>query len=59
MIELIRMAKNIVLFHRLLWRTLLWERWETLKLEEKIIWLLVVNHTIAILTLLELLVLKK
>lgn len=45
--------------HERLWGEEVWTAWENIKLEEKIIYLLFINHMIAILTLLELLVIKK
>lgn len=45
--------------HKLLWGRLVWERWDALSLENKILCLLVVNNLIAIITVIELLLFKK
>lgn len=44
--------------HKLLWGRLVWERWNTLSLENKIICLLIANNLIAIITAFEILILK-
>lgn len=42
-----------------LWRSQFQEVWEPLSMEKKIIWILFLNHTVAILTLLEFVFLRK
>ncbi len=44
--------------HKLLWGRLVWERWEGLSLENKILCFLVVNNFIAIITVIEILIFK-
>lgn len=45
--------------HKVFWGKTFWKTWEDLPLDHKLAWLLVINHTIAILTLIEILVFKK
>lgn len=52
-------VKLAVAAHRQLWEKEVWVTWENIKLEEKIIYFIFANHIVAILTLLELLMLKK
>ena len=42
-----------------LWGKTFWQEWEVLRTDKKLIWLLFVNQTIAVLTLIEFLLLKK
>jgi hypothetical protein len=53
------MLKTLWQTHKKLWATDFGKAWGTLTLEKKIVIILVLNHTIAILTLIEMLVLKK
>lgn len=45
--------------HRTFWGETFWKTWENMSFDNKLVWFLVINHTIAILTLIEFLVLKK
>lgn len=47
-----------IAIHRKLWTTLLWERWDPLPLDEKLIWLFFAGNTLAIFILIEFLFLK-
>jgi len=42
-----------------LWGKTFWREWDVLRTDKKLIWLLFVNQTIAVLTLIEFLLLKK
>ncbi len=53
------MFRQTFLIHKVLWTKLVWERWDALAFEEKIAWLIGINHAIAILTLIEILIFKK
>ncbi len=44
--------------HKLLWGRLVWQRWEGLSLENKILFALVVNNCIAIITAVEIFIFK-
>ncbi len=54
-----KMGVEAVALNYRLWRHTFWEVWEPLPLDQKFAWLLFVNQTIGLLTLIELLVLKK
>jgi len=41
------------------WTKEVWRAWDTLPFDRKLIWFLVLNHTIALITIVEILVLKK
>jgi len=43
----------------LLWRSMFWDTWDGLKLDEKLTWIVFVGQTLAVLTLIEFLILKK
>lgn len=53
--EFIRVNIHI---HKLLWGRLVWERWDALSLENKILCFLVINNCIAIITVIEILIFK-
>lgn len=43
----------------LLWRSMFWQTWNRLPLDEKLTWIVFVGQTVAVLTLLEFVILKK
>lgn len=53
------MMKTLYRSHKALWTTDFGRAWDSLTLEKKLVIILVVNHTVAILTLIEMLILKK
>jgi hypothetical protein len=53
------MIREAIIIHKTLWTKLVWERWDALAFEEKIAWLIGINHAIAILTLIEILIFKR
>jgi hypothetical protein len=52
-------CKSAVTVNVQLWRKTFWETWEPLPFDVKLAWIAFVSQTIAILTLIELFVLKK
>ena len=48
-----------ILVNAQLWGTEVWTAWEIQPLDKKLAWLLFLNHTIAIITLIELFALKR
>ena len=53
------MIKTLFIAHRNLWSTDFGRAWGRLSLDKKLIVILVLNHTIAILTLIEMLIFKR
>jgi hypothetical protein len=50
--------RSLVGAHRLLWATLFPQSWEKIPLDQKLIWILCINNLLAILTIIEVFVLK-
>lgn len=53
------MFKEFIRTHKKLWKQDVPKLWDKLPLDKKLIWLLVINHTIALITILELFLLKQ
>lgn len=54
-----RASYHAIAFNGKLWNTLFWEAWYPIPLDKKLIWIAFVGQTIAILTIVELLLFKK
>lgn len=54
-----RSARVSLLANAELWGQSFWIEWEALPVDKKLAWLLFLNHTIAILTLIELFILRR
>lgn len=70
MVKLLRNTKSAILYslrstktvgemNTRLWRTTFWNTWNAVPFDEKLIWIAFVGQTIAILTLIELFLLKR
>ena len=55
----LQMGEKTIAINAQLWNTLFWETWNLLPLDQKLTWLAFVGQTIAILTLIEIVLLKK
>jgi len=56
--ERLSFGKQIVRSHRQLWVTDVWKAWNNLSFANKLLWILILNNTIALLTLFEVLIFK-
>ena len=52
------LSRDLVRSHQTLWRRDFWEAWEPLEVDKKIMWLVFVGNTVALLTLFEYMCLK-
>jgi len=55
----IRSLGFIIKTHKQFWGSMVWETWGQLTLTEKLVWFFFLNQTIAIITIIEILLLKK
>ena len=58
-VKLVGQARYAILANAELWGETFWSEWEALPVDKKLAWFLFLNHTIAILTLIELFVLRR
>lgn len=54
-----RAGRTIILGNVALWKDEFLEAWEPLPVDKKLVWFLFLNHTIALVTLIEYLLLKR
>ena len=58
-VKFVTQARYALLANRELWSETFWSEWEALPVDKKLAWLLFLNHTVALIALIELFVLRR